>query len=356
MKKLNQNLNQNVQQLFFGALALLASEASALKVLSYNVQNLFDTVDNPKTNDEEFTPQGAQAWTERVLKDKIKNLGKVISAESPDIIAVQEVENQAILERLTKEGLKKQGYVATLAGPSDDLRGIRNGIISRFPIASTKSHRVWRESWAAPGEKPMFTRDILEVTLATPNHEVTVLVSHWPSRKGGAAREVVRLEVAEQMTAIIEGIVRDNPKRLVISLGDFNDELENNSFVKGLKMVSKASDLATAPLGSVFATDSELSGLSDEQSGTFFFHPAKEWNRFDHILISQGSQLASGSSPGFQYRLGSMRIVRPAAFMLEGKYPTGCEIVPGAQTGRSKLGCAGGASDHLPVLAEFDYK
>src|SRR5688500_14862683 len=82
-----------------------AARAKRMKVMSYNVQNLFDTVDSEDTNDSEFTPDGKQKWTETVIRDKIANLGHVIKAQSPDVIALSEVESQEMVDRLVKEGL-----------------------------------------------------------------------------------------------------------------------------------------------------------------------------------------------------------------------------------------------------------
>jgi len=328
----------------------LRRRASSLKVMSYNVENLFDTVDDPNTSDEEFTPGGRQAWTERVVADKIKNLGEIIKNENPDVVGIVEVENEAMLGRLVREGLASQGYKFYVAGPSQDVRGIRNGVISKFPIVSVKSHQVWRDTWVDNGVVYK-TRDILEVTVNTLNCSssslVTVLVNHWPSRRNGALSERFRLEASEQMNTIVREIVSANPGRLVLSIGDFNDEIRDNSFQQALTLVPNLRELARAEPGAFFAIDSQIS--AGPTVGTFYFARDRVWNFLDHILVAGGRDLVNGR--GYSYREGSIKIVR-SRFVEEGLYPKGCEIF----RNQRRETCPDGASDHFPISAIFDYR
>lgn len=340
-----------------------ATTGASIKVMGYNVENLFDTIDSPDTDDTEFTPNGDQRWTETVVKDKIKNLGEVIRLENPDILGVTEIENQGMLDRLVKEGLGG-AYQTAITGPTDDARGIRCGLISKFPAESTRSHRVWKDSWKDASGEVTKTRDILEVTLRTgaPGEAglVTVLVNHWPSRAKGPIREVYRREVAVQMAQIVADIERAHPGRLVIALGDFNDELKDTPFTQSLKMVSKPDQLFDAGPGSFFAIDSGLENLPRDQGGTFYFKRDKIWNNLDHMLMSQGADLAAGRVSGFRYRDGSVHVVhnRFVEKGPKGDYPVGCEIFTprGQNPGNARTTCPAGASDHFPVAATFDYK
>ena len=367
----------------FSALFEVSVRAQSFKAMSYNVQNLFDTVNNPDTNDEEFLPNGAQKWTEQIVADKIQNLGTVIRAENPDILGVTELENQVMLDRLNKEGLAGQGYVTAIAGPSDDARGIRTGILSKFPLIETQSHRVYKDTWRDQHGAPQKTRDILEVTLnaksairrldnlvtdadnsngassdAEDAHRsyVTVLMNHWPSRAGGPERNKMRLEVAQQMAEITKQILLKNPSRLVIAMGDFNDELNDASMSQGLNLLNSVGELASASVGSFFPADNDIAGLPVDQRGTFYFASGKQWNALDHILVSEGSDLAAGKSGGFHYRSNSFKIVRSTKFMTNGVYPRGCETHGSDQAGRVGLRCPNGASDHLPISAVFDVR
>jgi predicted extracellular nuclease len=349
--------------LFSVAFAARADEAPlasrTVKVMSYNLQNLFDTVDNPDTNDQDFLPKGAQAWTESVLKDKMRNLGEVISAQNPDILGVVEIENQLVIDRLNKEALKG-AYQTVIAGPSDDARGIRNGVLSKYPTESIRTHRVWKDTWREGNGPVTKTRDILEVTLRTgaPGEAglITVLVNHWPSRGGGPIRVQYRKEAAQAMKLVTEEILRKNPGRLVVSIGDFNDGLADKSFTEDLKLVEKESDLFDAGVGSFFPLDALL---PEDQKGTFYYHVDKVWNDLDHILLAKGSDLAAGRVPGFGYRDGSVQVVRPAKFMDGQGIPRGCEL-HGPELklplDKKRKNCANGAADHLALTAILELR
>jgi len=334
-----------------------ARTAAELKVMSYNVQNLFDTVDSPNTNDSEFTPGGDQQWSDTVVRDKIQNLGTVIRSESPDFIGLYEIENFAMIERLVREGLPRQGYVVWGSGPSDDARGIRNGFISRFPVVDVRSHRVWREAWQRQGQPSKRTRDILEVTVRVPARrnataqDVTFFLNHWPSRGGGADAVSFRQDVAAQLATFTEAVTTAHPNRLVVSMGDYNDELGDPPFTATIRMAASVAELARLPAPAFFAIDS----LLPLGSGTFYYFVDRVWNSLDHILMAGGRGYLNGRTPAYRFKAGSEKIVRSSFVSNDAVHsPQGCEIRRGGR--RSQLGCPRGASDHFPLSAVFEYR
>lgn len=75
-----------------------------LAVAFYNVENLFDTLDDPSRLDDDFTPGGKQGWTEERYQTKLTNLSRVIDAMgSPELIGVAEIENEQVLQDLQKK-------------------------------------------------------------------------------------------------------------------------------------------------------------------------------------------------------------------------------------------------------------
>ena len=66
------------------ALVLFCAGADAQKgeknyvIGFYNLENLFDTYDDPAKNDEEFLPEGKNKWTEAKYQKKLQNMAKVI--------------------------------------------------------------------------------------------------------------------------------------------------------------------------------------------------------------------------------------------------------------------------------------
>ena len=334
-------------------------KSATIKVMSYNIQNFFDTVHNPDKADDEFTPTGKQKWTEQILADKIKNLGEVISSQNPDILGVTEVENQQVLDRLVKEGLPNMGYKTVLAGPSDDGRGIRCGIISRFPIVTWSSHKVWKDSWQAEGRTDV-TRDILDVTLDTMNGDpqgyVTVYVNHWPSRRLGAVRDQERLEIAQQMNQFATDLLRSNPGRTIISVGDFNDEVTSAAMTTGNIFAKSISELNSAAPGTFYSINWELEKLPAAQKGTFYFARDHVWNALDHIMFALGDDALKARTKAYRYVVGSVQIVRPAKFITSnGGIPVGCELDDRRMRGDSTR-CLGGVSDHLAKVATFEFR
>jgi endonuclease/exonuclease/phosphatase family metal-dependent hydrolase len=333
------------------------SQYTRMRAMSYNVQNLFDTRDDPKTLDEEFTPKGKQLWTESVLNDKMDNLGEIVKDVNPDILALQEVENQAVLDQFVARGLKGQGYQTVITRESEDPRGIRNALVSRFPAVKnlTQSHNVTKPTW---GDSK--TRDILEVVLQTPRKQlVTVFVNHWPSRRRGAESEKFRKDVAAKLTDLVSQTLKSRPEGLVLVMGDFNDELENESLKGGLSWVRKLSELFQKPLGFMLSIDSEWDSLTLEKRGTFYFHRDRVWNAIDHMFYAEGASLTESSKNTYRYQTGSYSVVKPQAKFLGDKgSPQGCEILPdiGVYNGRNADRCQKGASDHFAIKADFVWR
>ena len=71
------------------------------RIMFYNVENLFDTADDPSTADDEFTPRGKKHWTKAKYTDKLLKIAEVIDSvgdkELPCIVGLAEVENRWVL-------------------------------------------------------------------------------------------------------------------------------------------------------------------------------------------------------------------------------------------------------------------
>lgn len=208
----------------------------------YNLENLFDTIDDPNKNDEDFTPKGKNAYTGIVYKDKLEKLARVLSEigsdlskNSPVVIGVCELENRDVLEDLVKTGKlgdKKWGIVHY---DSPDSRGIDVALLYQEKYFKPINHKTYELPLYEEGKR-YYTRDQLLVSGYLDGEMIHFIVNHWPSRRGGeAASRPSREKAAALNVQIMEEIRRTEPNAKIIAMGDLNDDPINSSLKKILK-------------------------------------------------------------------------------------------------------------------------
>ena len=134
------------------SLNILAQEKRNFKIHTiafYNVENLFDTIDNPNTKDDEFLPISEKKWDTYRYNYKINQLEKVfkkiIEKENennlPDIIGLCEVENNFVVEDLLKTEIFKKHRYQIIHKQSPDGRGIDCALLvnKKFEVCNFKN-------------------------------------------------------------------------------------------------------------------------------------------------------------------------------------------------------------------------
>jgi len=238
---------------------LIHAENRLFTVMHWNVENLFDTVDDPEKDDGEFTPDGKAQWTEEKLAIKLKNLARVVrtvnNGDGPAVLTLVEVENLPLLERWCQDDLADLGYTPILIqGP--DVRGINVALLTKFPLMDKPiSLRVSDQRYGRP------TRDTLIVPLNLNNVPLFVMVNHWPSRLGGDHAAEYRQAIASKVRQAVQKILKKDAEADVIIAGDFNDETEDASFLEGLKTTWDWNTLFDPSQLSLFPIDYELVNL-----------------------------------------------------------------------------------------------
>ncbi|MGC4003118.1 MAG: hypothetical protein QM811_08270 [Pirellulales bacterium] len=300
--------------------------AEELFVAEYNIENLFDAVDDPKTEDFD-----AEKWDAAMLAVKLKNLATTIrgmnDGRGPDVLGVCEVENRAVLEALVKElALPARDY-KIVHQDSPDERGIDCAILydaKLLKLLSEKFHPVTIQQ----------TRDIVEAKLGWGDATLTVFMNHWPSQNNP---EEDRLAAAKVLRTRIDDILKTDPTADVLCMGDFNEPKTTDPAIKdGLRTVAAAAD---AKQGVLFNTMAPV--VADGKRGTFVYD--NRWNPLDHIIVSEG--LLNGS--GLRWKADSTKILDDAALLL----PAKGDWIPKPHPTRSgKTFDATGVSDHLPIL------
>ena len=220
-------------------LFLMVSEVSAQNQAAvftaawWNVENLFDLRDDPKTNDDEFTPTGDRHWTRRRLNDKVNGIYKtLLMMDLPDVVGLGEVENAYVLRELCQGTPLAQIPYRYVHYDSPDRRGIDVALIyrtDRFTVTHSRSISV---SDSAEG---YFTRDILLVEGVTAEGDsVCLLVNHWPSKRGGEEADAQRLRIADTLRRQMVELHAKHPTAAIIAMGDMNSTAEEEAISVGM--------------------------------------------------------------------------------------------------------------------------
>lgn len=319
---------------------------STMTVGFYNVENLFDTVDDPNTDDEDFTPEGRSHWTEADYQQKLINLAEVISQlgdeDGPELLGLGEVENRKVLEDLVaQDALKKHNY-KIVHKDSPDHRGIDVAMLYKKGWFDPQDITMHTVDLNDPEHPDGTTRDIMSVTgELKKGGELTVVLNHWPSRRGGAEQtEFKRAAAAKVAKGIVNDRLSDSKDAKVLLMGDFNDEPTNNSILKVLGGAGSVEDAKSTGLYNPMFELKTSTGL-----GTYRYK-GEFWNMLDQVIMTEG---LFGSGNGWRYVEGSAAIYHPP-FMCEkeGKYKDA--PLKGVLGGHFR---EIGQSDHFPVYVHL---
>ena len=166
----------------------------------YNLENLYDTINDPHKNDEEFLPQGKNAWNTEKYLTKLHNMAYAISTigtdkndkfYSPDgimVLGVSEIENRTVLEDLVAQPEIASRNYQIVHYDSPDRRGVDVALLYNpkyFKVTNHKSYRL-----VVPDQPNFISRDQLVVTGIFDDEEMSFIVMHWPSRYGGEKRSL----------------------------------------------------------------------------------------------------------------------------------------------------------------------
>jgi predicted extracellular nuclease len=302
------------------------------RVMFYNVENLFDTEDDPNTNDDEFLPQGARRWTPYRYYSHLQQTAKVIHAvgewDTPALVGVCEVENDSVMIHLiNRTSLRTQNYRYCISR-GNDPRGIEVALLYQRDKFQYIDHRSIRIRFA---QTDRHSRDILHVwgKIIT-GDTLDVFICHFPSRYSGEKEtEQARLDAARHLRQLCDSLhdVRQNPCLLI--MGDFNDNPSDRSIQAIVKSSNPERDLVN-----LFADQKSLNF-----QGSYKYQG--EWSQLDQMMVSQSWAvfLKQGSPRNFNAPFlftndRTWRGVRPFRVYYGFRYE-------------------GGFSDHLPVVADF---
>ena len=301
-------------------------------VAFYNLENLFDTQDDPAINDQDFLPTSALKWDDARYRTKLTQMASVIeqlgSPNGPDVLGVSEVENRKVLQDLVAQPALASRKYQVIHFDSPDPRGIDVALIYKPDRFQPTSQR------AVPLPLPdttMGTRDVLLVSGKLNGESITFMVNHWPSRRSGSVSVRRRYAAADLVRGLVDAELQVNPQARILLMGDFNDYPTDSSITQHLRASYDAKNL---PNGQLF---NALYDAHQRGEGTHFYR--QKGTVLDQMMLSPGLM----GNDGLHF-IGTGNIYKPARLLsTEEKY----RGEPLRTYGGKKY--LGGFSDHLPV-------
>ncbi|MGI9262640.1 MAG: endonuclease/exonuclease/phosphatase family protein [Woeseiaceae bacterium] len=326
-------------------------ESHAVTLMTFNVENLFDAKDDPDRDDWDYLPIALKQseehkaacaglrfeswqnrclnvdWNEDVVAQKLSVIAATIrqvnDGRGPDVIALQEVENVSILERLRTEYLAEADYLPAVLLEGNDSRGIDVAFLSRLPLAAEPQLHdlVFADEFAdSVGD----TRGILQADFEMPDGSVlTGFAVHFPAPYHPTEMRVAAYDTLNELRGELPG------DRHVFAAGDFNTTSAEDGEKDMLERFARP--------GWTVSND-----LCDGCLGTSYYPPDKSWSFLDMILWEP----CCGADATWQIRADSVRIANQTA----------AQVREDGTPQRFSLPEGSGVSDHWPVVMTVESK
>ena len=301
------------------------NDSSNLSVGFWNVENLFDLIDDPDKRDEEFALNGRKNVTQEIYDLKIKNSAEVLSDLDVDVLGLCEVENKTVLNDLNDVIEDKEYKIIHYESP--DERGIDNALLydpKKFKVISSKPIR----NILGGDDK---TRDILYVEGTFNRNLIHIFVNHWPSNYGGKEKSIPKRNYTSKLLlSEIQKINEVEVEPNIILLGDFNEDPDDKNVLL---------------LESAGLTNLMTAMIDKEDISTYIYRGTNYL--YDQIIVSNSIL----NEKGFTLADSTAYILDlPKYRQQKGKYKN----YPFRFWAGNKL--LGGYSDHLAVKVDFVIK
>jgi len=307
----------------------------------YNVENLFDTIDDPNISDEKYLPDSKVAWNTERYYHKLDNLSKVISGIDttgfPALFGLCEIENIDVLKDLVNHsGLKKAKY-NIIHKDSPDGRGIDVALLYN-PDVFTPVRITYQKPYF-PNDSDIKTRDILyAVGVVGKKDTLHVFINHWMSRWGGQEKtEPFRIQIAHTIKRLTDSILQIQPNANILIAGDLNDNPTDISIQDELLAMEVTNNPKAKSLYNL--------GLKEFKNGNGSLY-YKSWDMFDQIIVS--TALLTGAN-GLKVNSPDQSVFKKDWMLYKSRNGV-------ARPSRTAAGpnYYGGFSDHLPVYIKIN--
>jgi exonuclease III len=264
---------------------------NAYTIAFYNLENLFDVFDDPKTLDDDFTPKGKKHWGHKRYKKKIRKLGNVIrqlgtekSFYGPAIVGAVEVENKKVLDDLINSKNLKAHHYGYVHYDSSDERGIDVALLYKKELFELINSEIFPVILTEEDGARDYTRDILLVSGKLNGELMHFIVNHWPSRRTGEDEtELKRITASNKVVSIVEQLRNKDLDAKIVIMGDFNDDPHSKSIQNLIKQ-----DFYNP-----------MERLIDTGNGSL--RHKGTWHLFDQILFSNNFFIDNKKTHMFKY-------------------------------------------------------
>jgi len=255
----------------------------------YNLENLFDTINDTTKFDERSPIMEMKANQAEVYEKKVKNMARVISEigrdvtnNSPVILGVCEVENRKVLEDVVNDSSLVNIDYGIVHYNSPDVRSIDVALLYQkkyFTPLSTSSHEL--KIYDDSNSKRIYTRNQLLVSGKLEGEMIHIMVNHWPSRSGGEAKSrPKRVAAAKLSKRLLDSLQSNDPYAKIFIMGDLNDNPINASVKDILKAESNKDKVTLKGIYNPYTDMFKKEGL-----GTTAYRDA--WSLFDQIMFTK---------------------------------------------------------------------
>ncbi len=317
-------------QLFPDELSAQSSSGRGeIRIMWYNVENLFHPTDDTLQGDDEFTPEGVRHWTHSRYRKKIANAAKVIVAaglwEPPDVVGLGEIEEARVLEDLVQHPILQPYNFRYLHTDSPDRRGMDVACLYR----ENRISLVQWNAYSSPRARSHgATRDIMHFcgTWRGKRDTLDLFLVHFISRYGGTgATADYRRTQAGTMVHLVDSVQRIRSSSLTVMAGDFNAEFEGYSL---------------EPFRMGLAGGDSIRSIHMEGPGSYKYRG--RWSRIDQFLVC---------GPAGGYHVKGFILNLPVLLIPDDTYG-------GMKPARTYEGYSyrGGVSDHLPILLDISHR
>ena len=371
-------MRASLQSLIVLSFFVFKAHSAQLEIASYNVENLFDASHEEGKNDFEFLPADhpefinwcsdepdrnkwkkracskPNNWTDAKLEMKLDQIAGVFSqrfeesGNYPDILALVEIENFDVVQRLAH----KMGFAGAIASEGEDPRGVDVGLIfnenENFEFMAFETHLPQTDYPSRP---------ILEVMFRLQNGQpLFVYVNHWPAQ---FAPVIERLRMAEQLKDLIQQRAFEFPNASFVATGDFNVKSSDSPHpFRDVLYYDNSVNLRDIH-SSYRRYQSNNSSAQSQKAGTYYYTGDMAWILLDRFFVSEDLL----DHTGVDVRIDSYEIFATPEMLREyTKYDNETrEIVgrarniPDRYDFRTSNEENLGFSDHLPIFISLEW-